>query len=322
MEQKTFITTETFVNTIKDKNENINFGVLIPKNSAIIIIEETENRITFIHQGHGKQNMEKGLFNSIPKKIQIFSQDFINSMLVPPVEFEKIINFVRELKKKYKTNKTLIKWVSKIIQDATQTKGSNAINGKQYINVKKNGCDWIGGFKAKPYSWNENRSGRTTVTPTDEEILEWEKNQYDVLPIGIKKTEQASYFEQVEIIKKSLGELSGVKNVPSDFIKDIENYGIKIKEKHLDYLEYNTHIKLEDIDLNTHHGKEKGIEFCHFDPFVGTKAENITLGLSTSNRKQSGNTLFSMGYNGTNAQRMMLNLPPLTEEEYKNIFLG
>ena len=43
MEQKTFITTETFVNTIKDKNENINFGVLIPKNSAIIIIEETEN---------------------------------------------------------------------------------------------------------------------------------------------------------------------------------------------------------------------------------------------------------------------------------------
>ena len=68
MEQKTFITTETFVNTIKDKNENINFGVLIPKNSAIIIIDETENRITFIHQGHGKQNMEKGLFNSIPKK--------------------------------------------------------------------------------------------------------------------------------------------------------------------------------------------------------------------------------------------------------------
>lgn len=321
MKQKTYITTETFVNITKDKNGNENFGVLIPKNSAIVIIKETEDQIVFIHQGHGSHKMKKENFNLIPKKEKIFTEDFIYSKLIPPTEFKDIINFVRGLKKTYKKNKTLVKWLDKIIQDATQTKGSNAINGKQYNNFNKLSCDWMDGFKAKPYSWNENRSGRTTVSPTDEEIIEWEKDPMNILPIGIKNTEHTTYQEQVKIIKKTLGELCGVKNVPLDFIESVKSYGLDVKEIHLDYLEYNTHIKIEDIDMNTHHGKEKGIEFCHFDPFAGTIADNITLGLSSSNRKQSGNTVFSMGYNGTNAQRRVMNLPPLTEDEYKNLFL-
>jgi hypothetical protein len=47
------------------------------------------------------------------------------------------------------------------------------------------------------------------------------------------------------------------------------------------------------FEQNTHHGKVKGLEFCHIDTELGlnTTADNVTIGLCESNRHQGGYSL-------------------------------
>ena len=223
------------------------------------------------------------------------------------------------MSKKYSDNHRLGLYLKKIVKDTQNSKGSKSITGEQSIEFSENNFGWKSGFSSKPYDYNENRSGRTTVSPSEDRIKQWEENPTDVYPIGIKNEEICSYHEQIKILKKLLGELCGVKDVPQNFINDVKNLGIEPKPVHYDYMEYNRQIRLDDIDKNTHKGKEKGLEFCHLTPKDGTRVENVTIGLSSSNRKQSGNSLHDMAYYGFNAVRIQKGFEPITEELFNEL---
>ena len=55
--------------------------------------------------------------------------------------------------------------------------------------------------------------------------------------------------------------------------------------------------------------------------FEGTNEKNVTLGLSKSNRAQSGNSIFQMGFKGFNATRRSLGLKTFTEYEFRQKLL-
>ena len=319
---KTFITTQSWALT-KETKKGVEFGILIPEGSALVVIKEDSKSVIFYHQGHGKTKLNMDVFNTIPKKEIKLEEDFIYDWVIKPQEYNDLLNSVDTLIKLYSNNPRVIKWIKKILQDVQNTHGSSAINGEKYSKYDPNNTDWTNGFTAKPYSWEENRSGRTTVSPRLERISEFEStSNIEVLPLGIDKSQQCSYSSQIELLKKLLKELSGVDGIPESFKSDMRKLGLEISEgPHYDYMEFDYHIKLEDIDKNEHHSKEKGIEFCHLYPGDGTNAKNVTLGLCKSNRAQSGNSVFQMAIKGFNATRRSLGLKTLTEEEFRQKLL-
>lgn len=319
---ETYITNQSWATT-KNTKKGIEFGILIPERSILVVDKKDSKNVFFYHQGHDKTKLNIEVFNSIPKSEIKLQDDFIYDWVIKPQEYNLFFNKVSKLKKLHSKDSRLVKWLKKIVKDVQQTHGSPAINGEEYSKYDPNNTGWTNGFTAKPYSWEENRSGRTTVSPRPKRISEFEsKSNIEVLPLGIDKSQQCSYSSQIELTKKLLKELSGVDGIPESFKSDMRKLGLETsKGPHYDYMEFDYHIKLEDIDKNEHHSKEKGIEFCHFDPKDGTNAKNVTLGLSKSNRAQSGNSVFQMGFKGVNAERRSLGLKTLTEEEYRQKFL-
>jgi hypothetical protein len=315
---QTFITTKSWAITKSLKNGKIKFDPLIPEGSAIVVISQNENIVVFYHQGHGKTKISKEIFDSIPKIEKEFDKEFITDWVIPSKSYVETFNKISKIEKIFSTNKRIVKWISKICQDVKNTGGSSAIKGEQYLNFEPSKANWISGFTTKPFEWRENRSGRTTVVPTPERINEFEnKTNLDLLPLGIKESDKCSYSEQEKLVRKLLCEFSGVQGLPENFKQEMSVLGFEISQTpHFDYMELDYHISLDDIDSNTHHGKEKGVEFCHFDPKGGTCASNVTLGLSKSNRAQSGNSVDEMGYKGVNAIRRKSGLKPLTKDEF------
>ena len=320
---QTFITTQSWARTKSSKNSKIKFDILIPEGSVIAVISQNEEVVVFYHQGHGKTKLDKKYFDSIQKMEKEFDEKFIREWVIPDETYHKTFRQISKLKKLFSTNDRIIKWIEKICKDVINTGGSSAITGEEYHNFEISNANWDLGFTTKPFEWRENRSGRTTVVPTPTRIQEFEdKTNLDLLPLGIKEFDKCSYSEQVKLIRKLLCEFSGVNGLPENFKQEMIKLGFEISQTpHFDYMELDYHIRLEDIDSNTHHGKEKGIEFCHFDPKGGTNASNVTLGLSKSNRAQSGNSVEDMGYKGVNATRRKLGLKPMTKNEFFNSFL-
>jgi hypothetical protein len=313
---KTYITTESWVKGTKNGNFIEPF---IPKNSGIVVISEKNGKVRFYHQGHSVCNMDIETFNKIPKIEKEFTDEYINDFIIPSEEIKILKSLFKRLRKEYSKDKFMLKVLRTLDTWIFLTKGSSAIKGHQYETLSFDNLPWVmnNGFSAKPYDFNENRSGRTTVAPTESEIESWINNPYDVLPIGIKEDEHCSYSEIFKIGKKLFQEMCGVEGIDNKFKDIVSDFLPKIDKKyeHYDYMT-NKRIVLNMFENNTHHGKKKGLEFCHKNSGK-TTADGITIGFSESNRKQSGNSIEEMAINGHNALLIQMGKLPITLEEYK-----
>ena len=145
-------------------------------------------------------------------------------------------------------------------------------------------------MKAKPGSPVKNRATRQTVIANE---TDWDTNEDTLLPFGIRKSDSCSYQESVKIFDKLVTEMISMVGTPEDLIGFFNNNGyVQKKEYHIDYF-YKTPISWNLFEQNTHHGKVKGLEFCHIDTELGlnTTADNVTIGLCESNRHQGGYSL-------------------------------
>jgi hypothetical protein len=321
---KTYITTESWVRGTKNGSFIEPF---IPKGSGIVIVDENNGKIKFYHQGHLTCTMDVEIFSQIPKIEKDLSDEYIYNYIVPNQDIKTLNNLFKKIRKIYSKDKLMSKVISTLHKWIFLTKGSSAIKGKEYESLNFNNLPWVknNGFSTKPFHFNENRSGRTTIAPNENEILSWENNPYNVLPIGIRISEQCTYPEMFKIGKKLFQELCGIegvdqkfKDIVIEFLPDIDkNY------KHYDYMT-GERISLSVFEKNTHHGKIKGLELCHLDPTIelSTTSNNITIGFCDSNRKQSGNSVESMGFNGLNASLIKMGKSPITLEEYNNLLLS
>jgi hypothetical protein len=297
---------------------------LLIKNTGIVVISRKNNEVRFNHQGRGVSIMDSDIFDSIPKIATTFTDEFINDYIIAGENIKILKKIISELKKEFKGNKLLTNLIKTLEMWIFSTKGSKAINGTKYNKLDFENLPWgNSNLKTKPYDWNLNRCGRTMSVPSDSDISEWNKNPKNVLPIGIKKNEQCSYTEMYKIGVKLLQQVCGIQGVPLKFKEIIKE---KIPIINLDYELYDymdkTRITLDTYLLNTHHGKEKGIELCHKNPKIefATSCENITIGLSESNRSQSGNSFIDMAVKGANCLRIDDGQEPLTPEKVE-VFL-
>jgi len=316
-----YIVEESWVQGVKPSGKNVIFmNPLLGKNTGIVVDSIKNNMVRFYHQGHGVSSLKIEIFESIPKIPTTFTDEYIYDYIIPNENIKIIKKIMSTLKKVYKNNKSITKVLKTIETWIFSTKGSKAINGASYSKLDIENLEWVSqsNLKTKPYDWNFNRSGRTTAIPSDSEISEWEKNPKDVLPIGIKKNEQCSYSEMYEMGKKILQEVCGMEGVPQQIREIIkENIpSINLDYKHNDYMSGTT-IYFDLFLDNTHHGKEKGLELCHKNPKLefATSCENITIGLSESNRAQGNNTFRELIVNGANCLRIDSDKPPLTPKE-------
>jgi hypothetical protein len=312
-----YIVTESWVQGVNDGKFMV---PLLIKNTGIVVISRKKNKVRFNHQGRGVSIKDSDIFDSIPKIATTFTDEFINDYIIAGENIKILKKIISTLKKVYKGNKLMIKTINTLNTWIFSTKGSKAINGAKYNKLDFENLEWVlkSNLKTKPYDWYFNRSGRTTASPSDSEISEWEKNPKDVLPIGIQKNEQCSYPEMFEIGKKILQEVCGMEGVPQQIREIIkENISsIDLDYKHYDYM-VKTRICFDMFLNNTHHGKEKGLELCHKNPKIefATSCENITIGLSESNRSQGYNTFRELIVNGANCIRIDSDMNPLTPDE-------
>jgi len=289
--KKHYIVNDTFVLLSENKNGDLGFKILMPKGTSMVITKITDTVVQFVHQGHGNTTLTVDEFNMIDKTETEFSENYINDYIINH-NINDVKKVISELKKTFKDDRFYSKVLRTISTWIFQTKGSNAINAKTFNSLNFSELPWRNGFSSKPYSFNENRSGRTTVAPSKVEIEEWEKSNM-VLPIGIKREEQCTYPEIVKIAYKILQEVCGMSDIDQRFISVVSKY-ITIDPNYI-HLDYTTkeHISVKLFEANEHHSKTKGLELCHIDPSLEycTFANNITVGSSESNRSQSGNTV-------------------------------
>lgn len=314
--KKHYTVIESWVKGIKDGKF---IEPLIPKGSGIVVISEINEKVKFFHQGHSICEMSYNDFQSIPKVESNFDYEFICKYIIPGEDITNVKKLFQKLRKYYKNSEFILKVLNTVNTWIFSTKGSSAIKGKEYWSLDFNNLPWVknSGFSTKPYSWWENRSGRTTIVPSELFIETWVENPTDVLPIGIKSNEHCTYFEMVKIAEKLFQELCGIEGIDTQFKNIVKEFfpNIKLEYVHKDFMT-GERIKLNMFEKNTHHGKIKGLELCHKDPSLiyATNHSNITIGLSDSNRRQSGNSIEEMAINGVNSVLIKMGKTPITKE--------
>ncbi len=97
---RTYITLKSWALT-KETKKGVEFGILIPEGSALVVVKEDSKNIIFYHQGHGKTNLKTDVFNSIPKKEVKLGEDFIYDWVIKPQEYNDLLNSVNSLMKLY-----------------------------------------------------------------------------------------------------------------------------------------------------------------------------------------------------------------------------
>lgn len=318
---KTYITTNSWFKGIKNGEFIQPF---IPKGSGIAVILEKNGNVKFYHQGHSSCTMDIETFNKIPKVEINFTDEFISNYIVPNENVQKLKKLFTKLRKEYKNNSLMFKVLRTLDTWIFQTKGSSSISGSQYEKLNLNDLPWVtdNGFSAKPFDFHENRSGRTTVSPTKSEIELWDNNPYEVLPIGIKIEEHCTYSEIYKIGEKLFQQVCGIEGIDDIFKNIVISFFPKI-DKNYEHYDYMTgeRITLNVFEKNTHHGKIKGLELCHLNPSLtfATTVNNITIGFSESNRKQSGNSIESMGLNGVNGILITMGKTPIKMEKLQTL---
>jgi len=227
---------------------------------------------------------DSGCLVEIPKP----SDEILFNYVIPTENYKKSIEFISELKSEFPQHKnvfdTLYKW-------AFQTKGSSAVKLKDEKDFQKNRevevAKFINGMYAKKGSTNKNRGMRTT--PISNEKV-WRVDETTLAPNGIKKGDSAPFDECVKIFNKLLTEIVSMDDTPKDLVDFLLLNGYDKQDCHLDYYYFNR-ISWKFFEQNTHHGKEKGLEFCHQAPQgveLPTRVENVTIGTGESNRHQGG----------------------------------
>jgi hypothetical protein len=319
---KHYITTKSWVQGTNSENEFIE--PFIPKGTAILVISENSEFVKFIHQGHSTCKMNADIFSQIPKEQTFFSDEFISEYVVPSPEVKKVKELFSELKTKFNDDKLIIKALKTLEKWIFLSKGSKAIKGKEFAKLDFENLPWVKnkGFSAKPFAIQENRSGRTTVFITSENATRWESDPYEVLPLGLKKNEHCTYSEILKISKKLFQEFSGLAGIPDGLKKIVKTYfpELNINYIHRDYMTHEV-LTLDMFSKNTHHGKDKGLELCHHNPDLefATSADNVFIGLSSSNRSQSGNSIDKMALNGVNAKLIQRGKKPITKEQLEKL---
>ena len=216
------------------------------------------------------------------------SDDKLFNYVIPSEEYKKTIEFISELKIKFPQHKnvfeTLYKW-------AFQTKGSSAVKLDVEKKFQKNReaevAKWKEGMHSKKGSHHKNRSMRTTPISNEEK---WEKDETTLAPNGIRKSDSAPFGQCVKIFNKLLTQVISMDDTPEDLVDYLTSKGYVKKDCHLDYFYFNR-ISFKLFEQNTHHGKVKGLEFCHIAPQgeeYPTRVQNVTIGTCQSNRHQGG----------------------------------
>jgi hypothetical protein len=288
------------------KSHFINSKSLVPVNS--ILVKTIKNRFNkrgnelksefecYCQGAEGK--MSKASFDYLIENNLIIETDKPNDEILfgyvlESSDYTKRKQLLQQAKKSFPQYEsqltTLGTWVF-------ATKGSPAATFNEEQQFQKNKESILkdlkanGGNKAKPGSPVKNRATRQTVIANE---IEWDISQDTLLPFGIRQSDHCSYQESVKIFDKLVTEIISMAGTPKDLIAFFNNNGyVQKKEYHIDYF-YKTPISWDLFEQNTHHGKVKGLEFCHIDTELGlnTTADNVTIGLCESNRHQGGYSL-------------------------------
>ena len=258
------------------------------KNKYDIFCQGSDSKMSLENFTHC---MDAGYLDEIEKP----SDKFLNDFVYPSAEYKKRKKMILKAKKEMPEYKsifsTLHTWIF-------QTKGSSAATyaseNKFLKNPKHSLKETVlgGGMKAKPGSPVKNRGTRQSPIANEKK---WMDDPTTLTPNGIRKGDHASFSECCNICDDLVIELISIYDAPTEFVEYFKQYGYEKKHiPHIDYF-YKTVIGWNLFELNTHHSKEKGLEFCHIDPDLEypTVSGNVTIGLCTSNRHQGG---FSLDY--------------------------
>jgi hypothetical protein len=276
-----------------NKGYFLNKKSLVTKDNILVIDKVTKDNLSCKIQGKsGNTNISQDLFNklitdSYVSEVEITENDYY-SLVEMPSSLKNKKDILTNLKKMFpsfeKMVDTLETWIF-------QAKGSDCATYNDWINFIKNPVLENMGFKSKPGKPVMNRSQRNTSI-SDESM--WSNDFTCILPYGIRKSDFADFFEQEKIFDKLFLEFLSLNGIPDEmiaFVLSNESFSDKKinKSSHRDYYTK----ELLDVSLfskNEHHSKEKGLELCHIDPTLefNTIAENLTIGLSSSNREQGG----------------------------------
>jgi hypothetical protein len=221
------------------------------------------------------------------------SDEFLNEFVVPTKEYINCKGVISKLKKEFVEYKNI--W-SAVETWAFQTKGSAAANYTREKEFQSNregileGTLLRGGMLAKPGKYMKNRSTRQTPVGNEKE---WSKDETTLAPNGIRQSDYCGFSDSVEIFNDMLTQIISMNDTPTEIVEFIESLGYKKMDSiHVDNF-YKTPISWKEFEKNTHHGKVKGLEFCHINPNMDypTRGGNVEIGLCIANRHQGGYSL-------------------------------
>ena len=201
----------------------------------------------------------------------------LDEFLVVPISVNKLI-------KHFDNDSNIVTLIKKAQQDAYVSKGSTfCINMKDYTSFSSSQTklerpgDPI--FNRAP---RHSRPVRMEFTRED-----FETTTSFPAPIGIRSEDFALPSEQNEILIQILSQIFNCKNAP-DCPEDLSiQLGLTIVKN-----SHQCHWCGELMDIQTlsqlYCSKEHTVNFCHRDPKIGTRPNNVYLGHCSCNREQGG----------------------------------
>jgi hypothetical protein len=314
-------------------NKTFNDSSIICEGSILVIVEtptfkkngtEGKTKIEIFCQGQdslissAKFNyiLSSGVLDKIEETPELI--DYVIDYVIEPSDFSDRKKLLGDAKRSIPEFESVISTISTWV---FSTKGSSAITISTEKEFQNNPDKFLnetifrGGMKAKPGSANKNRSPRQTVVSN---VDKWEKDETTLLPNGIRKSDSCSYSMSVKIFDKVLTAILSIHDIPEDFYNFFLSRGYSSTNRKLVDYYYKTPISWELFKQNTHHGKVKGLEFCHENPEIEftTTFDNVTIGTSESNRHQGG---YSFDFTWRKQLIMRLYDKLVTDENHFNL---
>lgn len=237
----------------------------------------------------GNYNIDETLYHNFIRlqydKTYVYTKYYPNKKIKIDEFFVKKIN-KNIITKHFKHNKNIIKIIDKIFQDAYTSKGNTCcITINNYNKYIKNPIQTKLQRIGDPIF---NRAQRNTPPIIKEYTRNnFEKNISFPAPIGIRYEDFAYPSEQNKIVKELLQQFFNSENAPECPVEIINLLNLEITP--------NSHkcgwcgilLNFSEID-QSYCSIEHSINFCHRDPNIGTKYNNIYLGCGKCNREQGG----------------------------------
>ena len=190
------------------------------------------------------------------------------------------------LKKQFKDDKNMLKILTKL-KDAYNSKGNNSCI-KCDVYTKYNSSDKKNSKLERIGDPIFNRSTRhSPPVPSAYTRENFEECSSFPAPIGIRREDFALPSEQNEILKELITQIFSCEGAPECPIGLKEHFDLTIIP--------NSHVcnwcgeimNLSDID-QSYCSKQHSVNFCHRDPVIGTKKNNVYWGHCSCNREQGG----------------------------------